>query len=69
MIQSFPVTLAGRIVGIAVAAERGLTFMTLDPRLDDLHGARFPSEGEARRVAALVLARETGATAPLPQAA
>ncbi len=67
MIQSFPIALSGRIVGIAVAADSGLTFMTLDPRLDDLHGARFPSEGEARRVAALVLARETGYA--LPQAA
>ncbi len=61
MIQSFPITLAGRILGVAVAAEAtGLTFMALDPRLDDLHGARFPSLAEARRVAALVLDRETG---------
>jgi hypothetical protein len=56
-----PILLAGRMVGFAVAAEAGLVFTALDPRLEDLSGARFPSAAEARRVAALVLAREIGA--------
>ena len=67
MIQSFPITLHGQVVGIAIAAEAGVHLMALDPRIDDLSGARFPSLAEARRVAAVVLARETGA--PTRQAA
>jgi hypothetical protein len=64
MLQSFPILLAGRMVGFAIAAEAGLVFTALDPRLDDLSGARFRDAAEARRVAALVLARESGSGLP-----
>ena len=63
---SYPILLAGSIVGAAIACDAGLIFTALDPRLDDLSGARFPNAAEARRVGALVLARESGG---LPAAA
>ncbi len=66
MTAAFPIQIAGRMVGFVVACEAGLVFTALDPRLDDLSGARFPNAAEARRVAAVVLARECGG---LPAAA
>ena len=57
---SYPILLGNRIVGVAIACDAGLVFTAMDPRLDDLSGARFPDAAEARRVAALVLARESG---------
>lgn len=60
MLQSFPIPLAGRMVGVAVASDAGLVFTALDARLDDLQGVRFRDVAEARRVAAVVLSRECG---------
>jgi hypothetical protein len=60
MMPSFPILLAGRMVGFAIACDAGLVFTALDPRLDDLSGARFRDAGHVRRVVAAVMARECG---------
>lgn len=59
MLPSFPIPLAGRMVGVA-AADAGLVFSALDPRLNDGQGARFRDVSEARRAAVVVLAWECG---------
>ena len=60
MLPSFPIPLAGRMVGVAAAADAGLVFSALDPRLNDGQGARFRDVSEARRAAVVVVARECG---------
>lgn len=60
MMPSYPVLLAGRMVGFAIGCDAGLVFTALDPRLEDLSGARFRDAAEVRRVAAAVMARECG---------
>lgn len=61
MIQSRPIDIDGRFVGIAVNAAADWHFVAVDPQLDDLHGAHFASPDEAARVARLVLQRSRGA--------
>jgi hypothetical protein len=57
MFQSRPIEINGRFVGVAVANERHWHFVAIDPALEDLHGATFPSPTEAARVARLVMVR------------
>lgn len=57
MIQSRPVEVDGRFVGVAVNASHDWHFVAVDPVLDDLHGARFATAEEAARIARLVLQR------------
>ena len=61
MLQSRPIEIEGRFVGVAVANERHWHFVATDPVLEDLHGATFPTPAEAARVARLVLARSGAA--------
>lgn len=60
MVQSRPVDVDGRFVGVAVNASASWHFVAIDPVLDDLHGASFASAEEAARVARLVLQRARG---------
>ncbi len=60
MIRSRPLEIGGRFVGIAVQSATDWHLVAVDPRLGDIHGARFPSAEEAARVARLVLIREAG---------
>jgi hypothetical protein len=60
MIQSRPVEIDGRFVGVAVNASTDWHFLALDPVLEDLHGAHFPSAEEVARVARLVHCRARG---------
>jgi hypothetical protein len=69
MVQSRPVLLDGRLVGLAVHAGPDWHFVAAEPVLDDLHGAHFPSAEEAARVARLVLDRARGASTALGRAA
>jgi hypothetical protein len=66
MIQSRPIELDGRFVGVAVNASTDWHFVAVDPLLDDLHGAHFPSPEEMARVARQLLnrARLPRGTAP-----
>ena len=57
MINSRPIDVAGRFVGVAVSHATGWRFRAVDPVVDDLDGATFPSPAEAARVARLVAAR------------
>lgn len=57
MIASRPIDVAGRFVGVAVSHATGWRFRAVDPVVDDLDGATFPSPAEAARVARLVAAR------------
>jgi hypothetical protein len=57
MIASHPIDIAGRFVGVAVSHPSGWRFRAVDPVVDDLDGATFPSLPEAARVARLVVAR------------
>lgn len=57
MIQSRPIELDGRFVGVAVNAAADWHFVAVDPLLDDLHGAHLPSPEEMARVARQMLAR------------
>jgi len=57
MIQSRPIDLNGRFVGVAVNASTDWHFVAIDPVLDDLDGARFASPEEMTRVAQAVLTR------------
>lgn len=70
MIQSRPIDVDGRFVGVAVNTASSWHFVAIDPVLDDLHGAHFASTEEAARVARLVLQRARGLPAqgglPLP---
>lgn len=67
MIQSRPIEIDGRFVGIAVNASANWHFVAMDPVLEDLDGAHFPNPQEMTRVARTVLARARGAhQAPLP---
>ncbi len=61
MIQSRPIDIDGRFVGVAVNASINWHFVAVDPLVEDLHGARFPSAEELARVARLVLQRSRGA--------
>ena len=57
MIASRPIDVAGRFVGVAVSHATGWRFRAVDPVVDDLDGATFPTPAEAARVARLVAAR------------
>lgn len=57
MIQSRPVEVDGRFVGVAVQASAQWHFVALDPALEDLHGACFASPAEVAEMARLVAAR------------
>jgi hypothetical protein len=57
MIVSRPITENGQMVGVATTGDHGWLFTAIDPRVEDLHGANFPSPADAERVARLVLAR------------
>ncbi len=57
MIQSRPVEVDGRFVGVAVQASTQWHFVAVDPALEDLHGACFPSPRAAEEMARQVLAR------------
>lgn len=57
MIASRPVDIGGRFVGVAVAGPQGWHFKAIDPVVDDLDGASFPTPAEATRVARLVVER------------
>ncbi len=57
MIQSRPIEVDGRFLGVAVNAGPDWHIVALHPVLDDLHGSHFPSAEEATRVAALVSRR------------
>ncbi|WP_203076607.1 hypothetical protein [Falsiroseomonas ponticola] len=59
MIESRPIDIDGRFVGVAVNASLSWHFVAIDPVLDDLHGTHFASAEEVARVARLVLARAT----------
>jgi hypothetical protein len=61
MIQSRPIEIEGRFVGVAVNASAAWHFVAMDPVLEDLDGAHFPNPQEMARVARAVLARATGA--------
>lgn len=60
MIQSRPIDIDGRVVGVAVNASSDWHFVSADPRLDDIHGSRFANPDEMTRVARLVLQRSSG---------
>ncbi|WP_237216995.1 hypothetical protein [Falsiroseomonas oryziterrae] len=67
MIQSRPIEIEGRFVGVAVNASADWHFVAMDPVLEDLDGVHFPDPQEMARVARLVLARARGARQlPLP---
>ena len=57
MIQSRPVDVDGRFVGVGVNASSSWHFVALDPVLDDLHGAHFPTLEQMRQTARAVLER------------
>lgn len=59
MIESHPIDIDGRFVGVAVNSSLSWHFVAVDPVLDDLHGTHFTSAEEVARVARLVLARAT----------
>ena len=64
MINSRPLDIDGRFVGVAVFSPQAQAslwrFLAVDPLVDDLDGATFASPAEAQRVAGLVLARNRG---------
>ena len=62
MIRSRPIEIAGRFVGVVVQSAADWHLVAVDPRLGDLHGARFPTAEDATRVARLTLAREASAS-------
>jgi hypothetical protein len=62
-----PLSVEGRLIGVAVANGRGFAVTIFESRLDDLSGACFPSPEEALRVARLVLQRDRGLPAPVRQ--
>ncbi len=64
MRQSRPITEAGRLIGVAANDDREWFLIAIDPRLEDLHGARFRDLPEAERMARRVYAREIGQPIP-----
>lgn len=67
MRQSRPIVAGATLIGAAVTGDRGWHFVAVDPRLEDIHGATFPTPEEAERVAHVVLARETRRDRPAPR--
>jgi hypothetical protein len=61
MIQSRPIDIDGRFVGVAVNASANWHFVAVDPLVEDLHGARFASPEDVARVARLLLQRSRSA--------
>jgi hypothetical protein len=59
MIQSRPIEVDGRFVGVAVHASLDWHFIATDPLMDDLHGQHFANAEDAARVATLVYRRAT----------
>lgn len=57
MIQSRPLEVDGRFVGVAVLASACWHVVAVDPALEDLHGACFASAAEAQAMARELLAR------------
>lgn len=57
MIETRPVIVEGRVLGVVVTNQAGWYFIAADPLVGDLHGQIFPDPDEARRIAGLVLAR------------
>lgn len=66
MIRSRPLEVAGQFVAVAVQSAPDWHVVAIDPRLGDLHGARFASPEEAARVVRITLARETSPPCPRP---
>ena len=63
-----PIEVQGRFLGVAVTHAAAWRFVATDPVVEDIDGATFPSPSEARRVAGLVLARNSGhPAAEVPQ--
>jgi hypothetical protein len=60
MLVSRPIEVQGRFLGLAVIHEAAWRFVAVHPAVGDIDGATFPSPGEAKRVAELVLARSKG---------
>jgi hypothetical protein len=69
MIQSRPVDVDGRFVGVAVQSSAQWHFVAVDPVLEDLRGACFPSARAAEETARQVLARARRTLPPAPRAA
>jgi hypothetical protein len=67
MIQSRPIEIDGRFVGVAVRSSSAWHFVAVDPVLEDLHGMSFPSVEEAGRIARLVRLRERRPPPGLPR--
>lgn len=69
MRQSRPITEAGHLIGVAAHDDREWFLIAIDPRIEDLHGARFRDALDAERMARRIYARETGrgAGAELPR--
>jgi hypothetical protein len=65
MLVSRPIEVQGRFLGVAVTHETAWRFVAVHPSVGDIDGATFPNPAEAKRVAALVVARGEG----LPPAA
>ena len=51
MRRSTPITDAGRLIAVAAETDRDWFLIAIDPRLDELDRAHFPSVAEAERVA------------------
>lgn len=64
MRQSRPIMVGASLLGAAVEGDRGWHVIAVDPRIEDINGAAFPSPEEAERIARLVFDRETHRTAP-----
>ena len=64
MRQSRPIIAGASLIGAAVTGDRGWHLIAVDPRVEDIHGAAFPTPEEAERVARLVFARETSRSTP-----
>jgi len=69
MIQSRPVEVEGRFVGVAVQASALWHFVAVDPALEDLHGTWFPSAPAAEDAARQMLARQRRLARPWTLAA
>lgn len=59
MHTSRPIEVQGRFLGVAVTHATAWRFVATDPVVEDLDGATFASPAEAKRVAGLVLARNS----------
>lgn len=60
MRQSRPITESGHLIGVAASDDREWFVIAIDPRIEDLHGARFRDAQDAERMARRIYARETG---------